>query len=301
MKLLEIQQVSKNYGQTKALHNVSFEIERGSFVGLLGENGAGKSTLLNMIAGYLIQDQGRITYEGETISESKTIKSDLGIVYQNSIMDKNLSVIENLVVRGSLYGLTKQEIKERIAKLSNDFGLEAILNQRYGTLSGGQRRKVDLVRALLHQPKLLILDEPTTGLDPDIRKTLWEILTNLRIKENLTILLTTHYMEETNQCDHIIMLDHGEIIKEGTPNDLKVMFSSKRLVLYSKQIQELVGKLDQLQCEYTIDKDKVIVFIENSYDSLELAAQVRSVVESFEVINGTMDDMFLKIKKGEHE
>lgn len=296
--ILEIKDVSKKYGTKVALQSVNFQVEKGSFVGLLGENGAGKSTLLNIIANNLKQDQGYVYYDGELIASSNKCKSELGIVYQNSILDKSLTVYENLYVRGSLYELSKEEIKTRIKQLSNDFDLNSILKQRYGTLSGGQKRKVDIARALLHQPKLLILDEPTTGLDPDIRKTLWMILTNLRKKNNLTILLTTHYMEETNDCDKIIMLDKGILIKEGTPNDLKIMFSNKRLVLYTKNLQELQSRCKALACDYIVDKDKIVVFIENSFDSIEIVSKCKDVVESFEVINGTMDDMFLKIKKG---
>lgn len=298
MKILNIQNVSKSYGQTKALNDVSFHVEQGSFVGLLGENGAGKSTLLNIIAGYIQQDQGSVYYNDYRLSESVKNKSELGIVFQNSVLDKNLSVLENLYVRGSLYSLNKSELKSRIEQLTQEFELEPILKQRYGTLSGGQRRKVDIARALIHQPKFLILDEPTTGLDPDIRKTVWDIMKRLRKKENLTILLTTHYMEETADCDQLIMLDHGEIIKEGTPNELKEMFSSKRLNLYTVDTSEVEKYCTRYNYTYKVEKDKVVVIIEDCYRGLDIALACKPFVSSFEIINGTLDDMFLKIKKG---
>lgn len=298
MKILNIQNVSKSYGQTKALNDVSFHVEQGSFVGLLGENGAGKSTLLNIIAGYIQQDQGSVYYNDHRLSESVKNKSELGIVFQNSVLDKNLSVLENLYVRGSLYSLNKSELKSRIEQLTQEFELEPILKQRYGTLSGGQRRKVDIARALIHQPKFLILDEPTTGLDPDIRKTVWDIMKRLRKKENLTILLTTHYMEETADCDQLIMLDHGEIIKEGTPNELKEMFSSKRLNLYTVDTSEVEKYCTRYNYTYKVEKDKVVVIIEDCYRGLDIALACKPFVSSFEIINGTLDDMFLKIKKG---
>lgn len=298
MKILNIQNVSKSYAQTKALNDVSFHVEQGSFVGLLGENGAGKSTLLNIIAGYIQQDQGSVYYNDHRLSESVKNKSELGIVFQNSVLDKNLSVLENLYVRGSLYSLNKSELKSRIEQLTQEFELEPILKQRYGTLSGGQRRKVDIARALIHQPKFLILDEPTTGLDPDIRKTVWDIMKRLRKKENLTILLTTHYMEETADCDQLIMLDHGEIIKEGTPNELKEMFSSKRLNLYTVDTSEVEKYCTRYNYTYKVEKDKVVVIIEDCYRGLDIALACKPFVSSFEIINGTLDDMFLKIKKG---
>lgn len=298
MKILNIQNVSKSYGQTKALNDVSFHVEQGSFVGLLGENGAGKSTLLNIIAGYIQQDTGSVYYNDQRLSESVKNKSELGIVFQNSVLDKNLSVLENLYVRGSLYSLNKSELKSRIEQLTQEFELEPILKQRYGTLSGGQRRKVDIARALIHQPKFLILDEPTTGLDPDIRKTVWDIMKRLRKKENLTILLTTHYMEETADCDQLIMLDHGEIIKEGTPNELKEMFSSKRLNLYTVDTSEVEKYCTRYNYTYKVEKDKVVVIIEDCYRGLDIALACKPFVSSFEIINGTLDDMFLKIKKG---
>lgn len=298
MKILNIQNVSKSYAQTKALNDVSFHVEQGSFVGLLGENGAGKSTLLNIIAGYIQQDQGSVYYNDQRLSESVKNKSELGIVFQNSVLDKNLSVLENLYVRGSLYSLNKSDLKSRIEQLTQEFELEPILKQRYGTLSGGQRRKVDIARALIHQPKFLILDEPTTGLDPDIRKTVWDIMKRLRKKENLTILLTTHYMEETADCDQLIMLDHGEIIKEGTPNELKEMFSSKRLNLYTVDTSEVEKYCTRYNYTYKVEKDKVVVIIEDCYRGLDIALACKPFVSSFEIINGTLDDMFLKIKKG---
>lgn len=298
MNILKIQNISKSYGLKKALNGISFDINEGDFIGLLGENGAGKSTLLNIISSNLKCDSGEIYYQGELINSSKNIKRDLGIVYQNSVLDKNLTVQENLYVRGSLYNLNKEEIKNKVNELSNDFDLNPILNQRYGTLSGGQKRKIDIARALIHSPKFLILDEPTTGLDPDIRKTLWEIIETLKNKNNLTILLTTHYMEETNACDYIVMLDKGEIIKKGTPNDLKIMFSSKKLSLYSNKIEKLKEFLRNKKLDFIVSKDKINILIEDSFYALELLNECKNLITSFEVLNGTMDDMFLKIKKG---
>ncbi len=295
--ILEINNLSKTYNKKRALCNVNIKIEKGSFIGMLGENGAGKSTLINIISTNLSYDTGSIKFfEKNLKSNINFIKKEIGIVYQNSILDKSLTVEENLITRASLYNLNKKKIKERINELSQKFYLNDIMNQKYGSLSGGQRRKVDIVRALLSEPSLLILDEPTTGLDPEIRATLWKNIMEIKEKTNMTILLTTHYMEETDNCDYLFILDKGEKILEGTPAFLKRNYSSKKLILDSHNIPAMEKYLKKSGFAYSKNNNIIKVIIKDSFEGANVAYECRHLLSSFEIYNGTIDDMFLKVR-----
>lgn len=231
MAAIEVNNLVKTYGNHEAVKGISFCVEEGEFFAFLGENGAGKSTTINILTTILQKTTGNVRILGHSIdNEADAVRRNIGIVFQNSVLDERLSVKQNLYTRGSYYGLTKKEISARIEPFREPFDLDEIMNQNYGMLSGGQRRRVDIVRALLHQPKILFLDEPTTGLDPRSRRNLWNYLTKLRQQQNMTIFLTTHYMEEADDADHVVIMDQGRIIEDDTPANLKAKYTKPKQV-----------------------------------------------------------------------
>lgn len=295
MKMIEVNNLVKNYKDVEAVKGISFSVEEGSFFAFLGINGAGKSTTINILCTVIEKTSGSVTIGGCDLDTDRTkIKSQIGIVFQNSVLDKQLTVKENLYSRASYYGLSKKEIRARVAELEKIFELGEIMNRRYSQLSGGQRRRVDIARALINRPKLLFLDEPTTGLDPMTRIKVWEIIHKLREETGLTVFLTTHYMEETVDCDDVVILDDGKIAAHGTPHNLKEQYASNRLIWYTEKTEEkdAMLKTEGLQYEYSIDSYKIgIDRIAKATDLLRRC----DMIDDYEFIKGNMDDVFLNV------
>ena len=234
--VIKIDNLNKSYGNIKAVNNLSFRVKDGELFSFLGINGAGKSTTINMICGELKKDSGTILVCDKEVEQNyKYIKQKIGVVFQDSLLDKSLSVYDNLKLKAALYGITGNNFIKKYEELSNLFDLKEIEKQTIKQLSGGQRRRVDIARAIIHSPEILILDEPTTGLDPGTRKKIWKVLNSLRKENKLTIFLTTHYMEEAVDSDYIVILDKGSIVAEGTPHELKNQYSHDTILLYSVQ------------------------------------------------------------------
>ena len=289
-KVIEIKELSKSFGDIKAVQGISFSVEKGSLFAFLGVNGAGKSTTISMICGQLKRDGGEIFIDGKTLAENADhIKRSLGVVYQTSVLDKPLTVKENLEYRASLYGMFGQELEDRIDEVCRLLDMSDILNRPYGKLSGGQKRKADIARAIIHRPKILILDEPTTGLDPQTRKKVWEVISHLQKNEGLTVFLTTHYMEEAADADRVVILDKGIIVAEGTPIELKNKFTGDFITLYGKT-QEDIAELG-LPCE-TIPGGIRIKF-ENIAEATKLITEYPYLFTDYEIHKGKMDDVFL--------
>ena len=220
--IIKIDHLCKNFGDVKAVRDLSFRVKEGEFFAFLGVNGAGKSTTINIMCGQLSKDGGNVNIDGADLERNLDhIKGTLGVVFQNSVLDSALSVYDNLQSRAALYGITGASFKKRLSELAKLLDFENLLKRAVGKLSGGQRRRIDIARALINNPKILILDEPTTGLDPQTRKTLWNVISDLRKNENMTVFLTTHYMEEAAEADYVVILDSGKISAEGTPLELK--------------------------------------------------------------------------------
>ena len=220
--IIEINNLSKSFGDIKAVQDLSFRVKEGELFAFLGVNGAGKSTTINIMCAQLSKDSGSIIINGNDLDRSADqIKKDLGVVFQASVLDSALSVYDNLESRGALYGIIGEELKARVRELAKILDFEDLLKRPVGKLSGGQRRRIDIARALLHKPKILVLDEPTTGLDPQIRRLIWSVIMDLRKNEGMTIFLTTHYMEEAADADFVVIIDSGKISAEGTPLELK--------------------------------------------------------------------------------
>lgn len=289
-EILKITNVSKSFGKIKAVNNISFKVKKGEMFAYLGVNGAGKSTTISMICGTLKNDNGNIIVCGEDINKnSKYIKNKIGVVFQNSVLDQTLSVYDNLKYRASLYDITGNEFKKRFEELSKMFELNEIKNQKVKTLSGGQRRRVDIARAIIHEPEFLILDEPTTGLDPNTRKKLWNIIRNLREKNGMTVFLTTHYMEEAVDADFIIIIEKGKIITEGTPLDLKNKYAKDIINIYHIEEHDIM----KLKLPYTKIRDGFKIEVENTSIATDLIIKNKEIFKDYEIIKGKMDDVFL--------
>ncbi len=287
-KIIEITGLNKYYGQLHAVRDLSFSVREGELFAFLGVNGAGKSTTINIICNILAKDSGKIIINGaDSDSGTDSVKRDIGVVFQNSVLDKSLSVAENLKSRGALYSLHGGELDARIEEIAELLDFKDLLKRKVGKLSGGQRRRIDIARALLHKPKILILDEPTTGLDPQTRSLLWNVVTKLQKSEGLTVLLTTHYMEEASEADYVVIISGGEIVAEGTPNALKDKYAKDTLTVYGVSEEQLSFK------------GKQFVKVRDGYRiSVESALEARNIIcehgfEDFEFVKGKMDDVFL--------
>ena len=292
MNAITVKNLVKDYKEHRAVKGISFEVKEGELFAFLGENGAGKSTTINMLSTILKKTSGEVDVLGNKLGEDDDkIRSLIGIVFQNSVLDDKLTVKENLYTRGSYYGLSRKQTDERLAEFKESFELDEIWNRRYDKLSGGQRRRVDIARALIHDPRILFLDEPTTGLDPKSRKIVWDHIDYLRREKKMTIFLTTHYMEETKDADNVVILDKGEIIARGTPAELKTGYASSRLVWYTNECSENESVLAGM--EYTYDSDHYNVKFKNSIT--DLLYQYKNQITDFEIIKGSMDDVFLNL------
>jgi multidrug/hemolysin transport system ATP-binding protein len=294
--IIVVNNLWKRYQGIEAVKGISFSVEEGSFFALLGENGAGKSTTINIIATLLKKTSGDVIINHYHLDkEDEAIRNDIGIVFQENMLDKHLTVRENIISRGLLYGKSKKEIVGHMLELSEKIGIIDILDRRYGTLSGGQKRRADIVRALINNPRLLILDEPTTGLDPYARKCVWEVIKQLKEERKLTIFLTTHYMEEAVCADSIVIMDKGEIKAFGSPKQLRSEYSTDRLILGFHDLSSAQKRMDQFGCVYRKEKECFVIHVKNSIAALDIINQLRDEIESFEVIKGNMDDVFLNI------
>ncbi len=291
-KVIEIRGLYKSFGDVKAVQDLSFSVKKGEMFAFLGENGAGKSTTISILCGQLTKDAGDVSVCGETLEEAEqSIKGRLGVVFQNSVLDAALTVKDNLSSRAALYGIGGQEFSRRLAELEDLLELSPLLNRPVGKLSGGQRRRIDFARALLHKPQILILDEPTTGLDPQTRKMLWDVVYHLRETEGITVFLTTHYMEEAADAGYVVILDSGRIAAEGTPLELKNAYASDAITLYG--VEE--ASVSVLGKPYTAVRDGFRIHVENGKEAVELILKNPTLFHSFELVKGKMDDVFLAV------
>ena len=290
--VIEIENLHKSFGKVHAVNDLSFKVKEGELFAFLGLNGAGKSTTISMICGLLKKDSGKITVNGVDIERgTDLVKSELGVVFQSSVLDKPLSVFDNLKTRAALYGIFGKDFEKRLSALSHGLGFEKLLDRPVGKLSGGERRRIDVARALLHEPKILILDEPTTGLDPQTRRTLWSFIDSLRAEKGMTVFLTTHYMEETADADYIIILDEGKIAAEGTPLELKNRYTGDFVTLYNVKEEQVAS----LGYEYQKIRDAFKVSVPDTETVVGLIKARPEVFSDFEVTKGRMDDVFLAV------
>ncbi len=294
--ILEVEHLTKKYGSFTAVDDISFTVRRESLFAFLGLNGAGKSTTINIITSILSKDNGTIKIDGKDLdTQASSIKKDIGIVFQNSVLDSVLTPKENLTLRAGFYGIKGKEWETRLEELVSMLGLKDFLNRPVGKLSGGQRRRVDIARAMVHNPKLLILDEPTTGLDPQTRLSVWALINNLREKTGMTVFLTTHYMEEAEKATYVVIMDKGRIIASGTPTELKNEYSSDYIHLFSKENDDIDSLLKEENIKYSYNHDGKYykIHVKDSSEVVSFVSKHSDIMKDFEVIKGNMDDVFL--------
>lgn len=290
--VIEVKNLNKSFGNVHAVKDLSFRVKRGELFAFLGVNGAGKSTTISILCGQLGKDSGEVQIHGaDSAKEALDKRYLLGLVFQDSVLDKPLTVKENLKSRAALYGITGKAFDERLKELIELLKFDDYLNRPVGKLSGGQRRRIDIARALLHRPEILILDEPTTGLDPQTRKVIWSVIEELREKEQMTVFLTTHYMEEAATADYVVILDSGSIVAEGTPHELKEKYVEDYISLYGVTEDEVksLGK------KYKEIRDGYQLTVASTAEAAELIAANKDMFRDFEVVKGGMDDVFLTV------
>lgn len=294
--IIEVENLKKSYGKVEAVKDISFYAEEGKLFAFLGPNGAGKSTTIDIICTFLKPDSGKISVDGAVLGQQdERIRKVIGAVFQDSLLDRRLTVEENMRCRGALYGLKGDFLKNAVKEAMELSGVTEYAKRPYGKLSGGQRRRCDIARALIHTPKILFLDEPTTGLDPQTRKAVWETIQHLQREKGITVFLTTHYMEEAAEADFVIVIDNGKIAAKGTPFALRQQYATDKLRLTCKDCEAVKNILEKMNIPHTHVDDHFIIQIEKTIDALPLLRQCEPFISSFEVTTGTMDDAFIGI------
>lgn len=302
---LEVEDLVKVYANGKlAVDHISFKVQKGSLFAFLGINGAGKSTTINIICSILEKTEGKIYVDGHDLDkERNVIKNIIGVVFQNSVLDGMLTVLDNLKIRTSFYSLSNDEAQKKIDDIVKLLELEPILNQKVNTLSGGQKRRVDIARAIVHAPKFLILDEPTTGLDPKTRKIVWGLIDKIRKETGMTVFLTTHYLEESELATDVVIMNHGQIIARGTPNELKNEYSHDYLLVYRNRDEGFEQKIQGEGNRFEYDDEKKIYSIEvkDTKEAKRLLEKYDQDMPDVEIKKGTMDDVFLTVTGGKED
>ncbi|EJE2814597.1 ABC transporter ATP-binding protein [Listeria monocytogenes] len=298
--MIKLINVVKKFGKIEAVKGINLEVEKGSLFAFLGENGAGKSTTLSMICTESEPTSGEIFIDDEklTFKNRKLFRQKLGVVFQENVLDDLLTVRENLYNRASLYGKTKAEITERLALVSSIMGIEDILNRRFEKLSGGQKRRAEIARAIMHDPEILLLDEPTTGLDPKTRVSVWKIIDYLREELGMTVFLTTHYLEEAKDADQLAVIHKGKIIAQGTPANIRSRFSVDKIFFYDAKVAELQKIMKKMNLPFKVTNRTMRVdVIDENVEILAILNQAIGFYDSFEVIKGNLDNAFISMIK----
>lgn len=296
--VIDVKGLKKHFSEVKAVDDISFRVERGELFGFLGINGAGKSTTINMLCTLLKPTAGQAEICGLKLGkENEEIRRKIGVVYQRNCLDDKLTVKENLFIRGSLYEKNRAKLKENVFQVCEKLELSDVYNRRFEKLSGGQKRRCEIARALLNTPELMFLDEPTTGLDPATRKKVWECMSKLRKEDKMTIFLTTHYMEEAAKASHVAVVDNGMLKQYGTPFTLKEQYARDKLRLIPKGDcrEKLEKELIILNCTYIKKEEYFVINLTDNLLSLPILAKVNELIRGYEMLQGSMDDVFLNI------
>ena len=296
MSAVSVRDLRKSYGDFEAVKGISFDVKEGSFFAFLGPNGAGKSTTISILCSLLDLNSGTVEVFGKDPNSART---EIGVVFQDHMLDDRLTVRENISLRGSMYGISGQELKDAVDKVIGLTDATEFADREYGQLSGGQKRRADIARALVHNPKMIVLDEPTAGLDPQSRTALWRTVFDLNRNTGLTVFLTTHYMEEASDADDIVIIDHGEIVAQGTSDELKEKYCTDYIRAIPKDQASFVNKLSFENIRFTEDKGIFTIPVKDTISSIGLLNKFKDDLESFEVRKGTLDEAFIKITGGD--
>lgn len=297
---IRVEDLTKHYGGLCAVDRISFQVGKGSLFSLLGTNGAGKSTTIEILCTLLKPSSGEVTINAQklgTLKENDLVRKSIGVVFQQSLLDPLLTVYENIMHRGRFYGLSKNQLKENYQFVENFLHLNDIAKKKYGELSGGQKRRADIARAIIHKPKILFLDEPTTGLDPQTRQFVWDAINQLREQTNMTIFLTTHYMEEAAQSDQIVIMKKGKIVASGTPFELKERYAQDELIVAFREQTHGEAILKRLNQRYVKQGDVYKIQLTSTLEAIALIGELKDELSSFEVMKGTLDHVFIRINE----
>lgn len=293
---IEVNNFTKKFGSFTAVDNISFTVEQGTIFAFLGPNGAGKSTTINTLCTIHDKTHGELIINGNDVTHQKDkVRNDIGIVFQESTLDGKLTVEENLKLHCDFYKVPKTEVRERI-----DFVLELVdlMNWKKApidSLSGGMKRRAEIARGLVHFPKVLFLDEPTTGLDPQTRANVWDYIHKLQKQKNITIFLTTHYMEEAEICNKVAIIDHGKIVAHDTPYNLKKEFTSTTMKIKTSDQNNLLRYLNEHLLRYKQTDEQIIIYATSVEIVLEIASAFKESIEDIEINKGTLNDVFIAI------
>ena len=294
--IIEVENFTKKYGDFTAVNDISFKVEEGSIFAFLGPNGAGKSTTINTLCTIFEKTSGTLVIDGKDVTTQKSeVRSTIGVVFQDSTLDSKMTIDENLKMHCVFYNVPKREVEERIQFVLNLVDLLGERKKLVGALSGGMKRRVEIARGLIHYPKVLFLDEPTTGLDPQTRAHIWEYILKLQKERNITIFLTTHYMEEAEICNKIAIIDGGNIVAHDTPYALKKKFTKDKAFITTKNEPELEQMLTQYEMNYVKKDGYYKVDAENINLLLKVLSVQKEVITDIEIKKGTFNDVFLEI------
>lgn len=295
-KVIRVQNLSKQFGDVRAVDDISFEVRRGELFGFLGVNGAGKSTTINMLCTLYGKTEGTISICGhDPCREPEKVRQKIGVVFQENTLDNYLTVKENLILQGALYEKDKKKINNRLSEVAEILDIGTILNRRFRMLSGGQKRRCDIAKALMNVPEILFLDEPTTGLDPATRKKVWESIHFLQKEMHMTVFLTTHYMEEAAQANYICIMNAGKIVAEGTASELKERYAKDTLRLYTKNEEQIFQQSRRYHLQCAGQPNCVVFPLASTLDAIDILQKMNSLFDGFEVLQGNMDDVFLNV------
>lgn len=301
-EIIQVKNLKKSYGNVKAVQGINFFVEEGTLFAFLGPNGAGKSTTIDILCTLLAADEGSCLINGKELNKDEPlIRQQIGVVFQNSVLDNFLTARENIETRGSFYHLSKKDLKDATFKAAQAVDIIDILDRPYGKLSGGQRRRVDIARALVNKPKILFLDEPTTGLDPKTRSSVWNTILDIQKESNMTVFLTTHYMEEAAKADYVVVIDEGKIIAKGTPSELREKYSHDSLKIQSKNINKIIDYLNEKALPFKEKGSLIEIILNKTLEAIDIINDLKDDIEIFEVVCGNMDEAFINIIGREFE
>ena len=296
MNSIEVKNFTKNFGDFTAVDNISFDVKQGSIFAFLGPNGAGKSTTINALCTILDKTSGEMFINGYDVSKQKDkVRNDIGIVFQESTLDDKLTIEENLRLHCDFYRVPKNEVAERINFVLNLVDLEDRRKTPVKSLSGGMKRRAEIARGLVHYPKVLFLDEPTTGLDPQTRSNVWEYIYRLQKEKNITIFLTTHYMEEAEICEKVAIIDKGKIVAHDTPYNLKKQYTSTVMKMETSDVETLSNRLSEKKLKYKTSGNLVTTYVNNPDQVLGILSDNKQIINDLEVTKGSLNDVFLAI------
>ncbi|WFR57616.1 ABC transporter ATP-binding protein [Anaerocolumna sp. AGMB13025] len=294
--IIKVRNLKKYFNDIKAVDDISFQVEKGQLYGFLGVNGAGKSTTINILCTLFPKTEGEVTICGYQLGrDNDKIRSRIGVVFQENSLDNRLTIKENLTIRASLYNKDTKAIKKNLDSVCEILGIGELLNRQFRKLSGGQKRRCEIARALMNTPELLFLDEPTTGLDPQTRQQVWDSLEGLRREKHMTIFLTTHYMEEAAKAQYIAILEGGKLAAGGTPHTLKEKYANDFLRIYPKDKDKVIQYLKEKSCIYVERSNHIRINVANTKLGLALLNGIKEELSSCEILQGTMDDVFLNV------